>query len=117
MYADTITGSMKRALDEVGRRRKYQIKMNKKYGITPKSIQKPIREKLIEKEEGSSVEKLFGRKESTFMKLPHINMDGLTPMDKRRLVLSLRREMLLAAQDLNFELAAEIRNKIREISM
>ena len=117
MYADTITGSMKRALDEVGRRRKYQIKMNKKYGITPKSIQKPIREKLIEKEEGSSVEKLFGRKESTFMKLPLIDMDGLTPMDKRRLVLSLRREMLLAAQDLNFELAAEIRNKIREISM
>ena len=115
MYADTITGSMKRALSEVKRRRKYQTKMNKKYGITPKSIQKPIREKLIEKEEEPSVEKLFGKKESTFMKLPHIDLDGLTPMDKRRLVLSLRREMLLAAQDLNFELAAEIRDKIREI--
>jgi len=115
MYADTITGSMKRALSEVKRRRKYQTKMNKKYGITPKSIQKPIREKLIEKEEEPSVEKLFGKKESTFMKLPHIDLDGLTPMDKRRLVSNLRREMLLAAQDLNFELAAEIRDKIREI--
>jgi len=114
MYADTITGSMKRALSEVERRRKYQIKMNKKYGITPKSIQKPIRKKLIEKEEEPSVEKLFGKKESTFMKLPHIDLDGLTPMDKRRLVSSLRREMLLAAQDLNFELAAEIRDKIKE---
>lgn len=52
MYADKITGSMKRALDEVSRRRKYQIKMNKKFKITPKSIKKPIRERLIEKTRG-----------------------------------------------------------------
>src|SRR4030043_1411 len=51
MYADRVTGSMQRALDEVGRRRKYQIKMNKKIGITPKSIHKPIREKGVEKEQ------------------------------------------------------------------
>ncbi|MBI2065936.1 UvrB/UvrC motif-containing protein [Candidatus Woesebacteria bacterium] len=116
MYADRITGSMRKALSEVERRRKYQTKMNKKYGITPKSIEKPIREKLIEKEEETAVEKLFGKKESTLMKVPHLDLDGLTPMDKRRLVLSLRREMLLAAQDLNFELAAEIRDKIKGIS-
>jgi excinuclease UvrABC nuclease subunit len=42
-------------------------------------------------------------------------MDGLTPMDKKRLLNNLKREMLLAAQDLNFELAAEIRDKIREL--
>jgi excinuclease ABC subunit B len=117
MYADRVTGSMQRALSEVERRRKYQIKMNKKMGITPKSIHKPIREKLIEKEEEQGIEKLFGKKESTFLKLPHIDMDGLTPMDKRRLVSRLRREMLLAAQDLNFELAAEIRDKIKQIAI
>ncbi|MEK7112786.1 MAG: excinuclease ABC subunit UvrB [Patescibacteria group bacterium] len=117
MYADRVTGSMQRALDEVKRRRKYQIKMNKKYGITPTSIKKPIREKLIEKEEESIVEQLFGRKESTFMKFPHIDLDGLTPMDKKKLIKNLRREMVLAAQDLNFELAAEIRDKIKEISL
>ena len=68
-----------------------------------------------EKEEETGIERLFGKKESTYLKLPHIDMDGLTPMDKSRLVKSLRREMILAAQDLNFELAAEIRDKIKEI--
>jgi excinuclease ABC subunit B len=114
MYADSITGSMKRALDEVRRRRKYQIKINKKYNITPKSIHKPIREKLIEMEAEPDLEKIFGKKESTFMKLPNLDLDGLTPMDRKRLVTRLRKEMALAAQDLNFELAAEIRDKIKE---
>ena len=116
MYADRVTGSMQRALSEVERRRKYQIKMNKKLGITPKSIEKPIREKLIEKEEEPGIERLFGKEESTFLKLPHIDMEGLTPMDKRRLLNNLKKEMRLAAQDLNFELAAEIRYKIKDIS-
>lgn len=115
MYGDHITGSMQRALDEVKRRRKYQTAMNKKMGITPRSIEKPIRERLIEEEEETKIEKLFGQKESTFMKLPHIDFDGLTPMDKKRLIKNLRKEMMLAAQDLNFELAAEIRDKIKEI--
>ena len=51
LYAETITDSMKRAIEEVGRRRKVQLEYNKKYRITPKSITKPIREKLIEREE------------------------------------------------------------------
>ncbi|MCX6706037.1 MAG: excinuclease ABC subunit UvrB [Candidatus Woesebacteria bacterium] len=117
MYADTLTGSMRRALSEVARRRAYQIKYNKIHNITPKSIQKPIRERLIENEEEQELEKVFGKKESTFQKLPHIDLDGLTPMDKKRLIIRLKREMVLAAQDLNFELAAEIRDKIREIAI
>ncbi len=112
MYADEITGSMKRALSEVERRRNYQLKMNKKLGIKPESIKKPIREKLIEQEKETEIEKLFKFGESSYSKLPDINTDGLTPMDKRKLVTKLRREMRLAAQDLNFELAAEIRDKI-----
>jgi len=116
MYADTITGSMERALSEVKRRREYQIKMNKKYGITPKSIQKPIREKVVDREiKETDLERAFGKKESTFMKLPHIDIEGLTPMDRKRLVTRLRREMALAAQDLDFELAIEIRDKIKEL--
>ena len=116
MYADKITGSMKRALDEVKRRREYQKKINKKMGITPKSIHKPIRERVIEADEDTKLEQLLGQKESTFMKLPHIDLDGLMPMDKKRLIMNLRKEMILAAHDLNFELAAEIRDKIRELS-
>ena len=115
MYADTITGSMQRALSEVKRRRRYQLKMNKKYGITPRSIKKPIREKLIEKEEETVIDSLFGRKAEIYSRLPEIDVDALTPMDRKKLSVKLRREMLLAAQDLNFELAAEIRDKIHEI--
>jgi excinuclease ABC subunit B len=115
MYADRITGSMRRALSEVARRRAYQVEYNKVHNITPRSIQKPIRERVIEEEEDSKLEKIFGKKESTYQKLPHIDLDGLTPMDKKRLVSRLHREMVLAAQDLNFELAAEIRDKIKEI--
>ena len=114
MYADRVTGSIERALNEVKRRRAYQIKMNKKWGLTPKSVEKPIREKLIEKVNESGIEKLFSKKESTFLKLPYIDKDGLTPMDKKKLIIRLGREMKLAAQDLNFELASEIRDKIFE---
>jgi excinuclease ABC subunit B len=108
LYADTITGSMRRALNEVGRRRKYQIKMNKKYKIEPKPIKKPIREKLIQ-------DQLPTTKESVFDLLFHIDLEGLTPMEKKKLVKDLKKEMRIAAQDLNFELAAKIRDKIREI--
>lgn len=115
LYADKITGSMERALSEIERRRQYQIKMNKKLGITPRSIQKPLRERLIEKEKINEFQDMFTKKKTYYGKLPDIDLSGLTPMDKKRLVKSLRNEMKLAAKDLNFELAIEIRDKIRDI--
>lgn len=115
MYADSITGSMERALSEVKRRREYQLKMNKKYGITPKSIEKPFREKLIEKDKDTETEKALGYGANTFAKLPEIDVNGLTPMDKKRLVKNLKKEMLIVAKELNFELAAEIRDRIKQI--
>lgn len=116
MYADKVTGSMQRALDEVTRRRAYQLEYNKKHHITPRSVEKPIREKLIEREEGEKAPWLFGSKEPIYESLPHLEIDAMTPMEKKRLVKNLTTEMRLAAQDLNFELAAEIRDKIKEIS-
>lgn len=115
MYADTITGSMQRALSEVKRRREYQIDMNKKLGITPSSIEKPIREKLIEREAMESLKDDPFFKDSSFLRLPEIDVNSLTPMDIKKLVISLKKEMRLAANDLNFELAASIRDKIKEI--
>ena len=117
MYADSITGSMQRALAEVKRRRAYQIKMNKKYGIKPKSIKKPIRQKLIEREPEQIVESLLGNKAEVYSRLPSIDKQSLTPMDRKKLASKLRREMVLAAQELNFELAAEIRDKVKEFSI
>lgn len=117
LYADSVTGSMERALKEIDRRRIYQIKMNKKYGITPKSIEKPIREKVVEYEVESEINRALGQKETAYQSLPHLEVDSLTPMDKKRLIEKLRREMKLAAKDLNFELAAEIRDKVKEIEV
>jgi len=113
MYADKITGSMKRALEEVERRRKYQLKMNKKLGIVPSSISKPIRERLVEADKEAFDP--LGKADSTYYKLPEIDVEALTPMDKKKLVRKLKREMRLAADDLNFELAIEIRDKVREL--
>ncbi len=116
MYADQITGSMKRALDEVKRRRAYQMAYNKKHNITPVSIDKPRREKLIEFDSSERGPWVFGEKERVFQSLPHLEIDSMTPMEKKRLIKNLQSEMRLAAQDLNFELAAEIRDKIKEIN-
>jgi len=117
LYADKITGSMQRAINEVERRRKIQVAANKKMGITPSSIQKPIREKLVEytEDQEKRLPWVLGSKEKTYESLPHINIESLTPSETRKLVKNLKTEMRLAAQDLNFELAIEIRDKVREL--
>lgn len=114
LYADKVTGSIERAIAEVERRRKYQIKMNKKYGIKPRSIDKPIRGRLVEEDKETEIERLL-RLEQKGINLPEIDIDSLTPMDKRKLSTRLRRSMKMAAQDLNFELAALVRDRIREL--
>ncbi|HSX48647.1 MAG TPA: excinuclease ABC subunit UvrB [Candidatus Saccharimonadales bacterium] len=107
LYADSITGSMKKALDEIKRRREYQREWNTKYNITPTSISKPIRDKLAELEEEAE-----GAMDPV---LSNANIESLTPMDKKKLKLKLKREMKIAADEMNFELAAKIRDKIREL--
>lgn len=101
LYADNVTGSMEEAISEVNRRREYQLKYNKDHGITPVTIEKEIRAKLIERER--ILEDLK----------PLIEKDVLLPDEKEKLVKNLRREMQLAAKDLDFETAALIRDKIK----
>ena len=113
LYADNITGSIERALKEVGRRREYQLKMNKKLNITPKTIEKPIREGLVEEVDDTEVTGIE-RKDIPHL-LPDIDKDSLTPMDKKKLITRLRREMKIAARDMNFELAIELRDKVKEL--
>ena len=115
MYADKVTGSMERALSEVKRRRMYQLAYNKEHNITPVSVSKPIRERIIENQQGERGPWVFGSKEPVFDSLPHLEVDSMTPMEKKRLIKNLQTEMRLAAQDLNFELAAEIRDTIRSL--
>ncbi len=101
LYADNVTGSMEEAISEVNRRREHQLKYNKEHGITPKTIEKEIRAKLIEREKVLDDLK------------PLIEKDVLLPDEKVKLVKTLRREMQAAAKDLDFETAALIRDKIK----
>ncbi len=105
MYADRITGSMQRAIAETERRRKIQEAYNKKHGITPASIQKAISES-----------RLSGGKESA----PEANLKEIdvTKLDKTEIkyyVDELTDQMELAAKNMEFELAAQIRDKLSEI--
>ena len=115
MYADSVTGSMDRALKEVKRRRDIQTKENKRMGITPQSIHKPIRERLVELEEIKKTPWMQGEKERTFFSLDQLDIDSLTPQEKNKLIKNLKTEMRIAATDLNFELAIEIRDKIKDL--
>ncbi len=119
MYADAVTGSMNRAISEIERRRKIQSDYNQKYNIKPQSIIKPIREKLVEPKleaEVSSYTYLDQKKRLEYRSLLSIDINELTPQDKTKLIRKMEKEMKFTAGELNFELAAEIRDKIREIS-
>ncbi|MEK7521753.1 MAG: excinuclease ABC subunit UvrB [Patescibacteria group bacterium] len=115
MYADFVTGSMDRAIKEVDRRRKYQLKYNEKHGITPQSIMKPIREKLVEREGQDAEPMLYGIEREVMQNLESLGSDDLTPRDRKQLTQKLRRAMSAAARDLNFELAAKFRDRVREL--
>ncbi|MBI4058647.1 excinuclease ABC subunit UvrB [Candidatus Microgenomates bacterium] len=112
MYADHITGSMQRAIDEVERRRKIQLEYNKRHHIIPQSIKKPIREKLTDRLEKSWVETEMRPILSEF---GNLNIEELTPYDRKKVVKRLEKEMREAASLLEFEVAAQIRDKIRQI--
>ncbi|MDP3987727.1 MAG: excinuclease ABC subunit UvrB [Candidatus Levybacteria bacterium] len=107
MYADTTTKSMTEAIREVERRRKIQLDYNKKHGITPISIQKAIRAKLVEQE------KL--QKENVDFLLEMGNKEVLLADEKEKLIRKLTKEMITAAKNLDFETATIIRDRIKII--
>jgi len=115
IYADQITKSIREAVSEIERRRKYQLEYNKKHQIIPKTIYKPIREKIVEqKEEFLLFDRPKVQVDEIF--LTKINKESLTPYDKKKLIKKLEQEMKKYAQDLNFEMAIKIRDKIKEIN-
>ena len=102
MYADIVTGSMKRAILEVERRRKIQEAYNKKHGITPKSIEKAVREGEL-RWKSPEVDARFTRVTS-----------GLIPKDElKHIIEDLESQMKFAAENLEFETAAAIRDQIK----
>lgn len=110
LYADTITKSMREALEEIERRRKYQISYNRLHKITPTSIVKPIREKLVE--DDVSLQASSNVVVNSFL---DVDVSSLTPGEKRKLLSRLQKEMKVAASNLEFELAIEIRETLKRI--
>ncbi len=115
MYADEKTDSMTAAIAEINRRRTYQLAYNKKNNITPQTIIKSIRKRIIEKEE--DLDELGNSKQSGYdYLLKGIRKEGLTPYDKKRTIKRLEREMKKAAEEMNFEVAILLREKVKELN-
>ena len=102
MYADTVTGSMKKAIDESSRRRKIQLEFNTANNITPRSIQKSIKQGIEDLEVAEEfVEGLTGESKDEF--------------ELRKYISELEYEMELAARNLQFEQAAVLRDEIKKL--
>ncbi len=106
MYADKITGSMQRAIDETTRRRKVQEEYNTKHGITPEGIQKKIQDSRL----AGSHEALPGAD------LEEVDVGKLSPEGMKNYIEELTDQMDLAARNLEFELAAKLRDRLEEIN-
>jgi excinuclease ABC subunit B len=116
MYADTITKSMKAAIDEVKRRREVQLQYNKDHNITPLSIQKEIRNKLlIRQPEDTDIVTPKELKKYGWKKLSDINTDTLTPKDTKSMLKELTKLMKQSAKNWDFEQAAKYRDMIKKI--
>lgn len=111
LYADEQTGSMQRAIKEVDRRRKIQQDYNKKHNITPRSIEKPIREKLVERQKEEK-KKLVYRDAVVARVMERAKEGSILPDDKKRMIKFLQKEMKEAAKTLDFEKAAYLRDQI-----
>jgi excinuclease ABC subunit B len=105
LYADTMTGSMKYAIEETARRRQIQTEYNKKHGITPQTIIKKIKDitDTLEREHHQAVDLLLETDAKLFAKSP------------KKLITAKKKEMEEAVKNLDFETAAIIRDEIRAL--
>ncbi len=104
MYADNMTDSMRRAIEETQRRRKVQSKYNEEHGITPATIKKAVRDLI-------SISKSVAEKEVQFEKDP----ESMNLGELKKLIADVEKQMRRAAADLNFEAAAELRDRMIEL--
>ena len=104
MYADTITDSMRAAIDETNRRREIQQKYNEEHGITPQTIKKAVRDLI-------AISKAASASEEEFKKDP----ESMDARELEKLVKELTKKMRQAAAELNFEEAAKLRDRMKEV--
>ncbi|HCW27951.1 MAG TPA: excinuclease ABC subunit B [Lachnoclostridium sp.] len=104
MYADTITDSMRAAIDETNRRREIQQKYNEEHGITPQTIKKAVRDLI-------AISKAVSANEEEFKKDP----ESMDARELEKLAKELTKKMRQAAAELNFEEAAKLRDRMKEV--
>ena len=104
MYADVMTDSMKKAIEETERRRTIQEAYNKEHGITPTTIKKAVRDLI-------TVSKAVAETEDRLQKDP----ESMSRKELQGLIRKVEKQMRAAAADLNFEQAAELRDKMVEL--
>ena len=104
MYADTITDSMRAAIDETRRRRELQMRYNEEHGITPQTIRKAVRDLI-------SISKKVAKQEEVLEKDP----ESMSREELEKLIKDLQRQMKKAAADLDFETAAKLRDNMIEL--
>ncbi len=104
MYADTVTDSMQMAIDETKRRREIQMRYNEEHGITPQTIKKSVRDLI-------SISKKVAAEEMHMEKDP----ESMSAQELEKLIKDMTKQMKKAAAELNFEAAAELRDKLVEL--
>ena len=104
MYADTVTDSMRMAIEETKRRREIQMKYNEEHGITPQTIKKAVRDLIS----------ISQKVDSAQMKLEK-DPESMSRQELEKLIGEVTKKMKKAAADLNFEAAAELRDKLLEL--
>ena len=104
MYADTMTDSMNKAISETNRRRAAQQKYNEQHGITPTTIRKKVRDLI-------AISKDIAQSEAEFEKDP----ESMSRRELEKLIADIEKQMRKAAADLNFEAAAQLRDKMIEL--
>lgn len=104
MYADVITESMRNAIDETNRRRKIQAKYNEEHDITPQTIKKAVRDLI-------SISKKVETSSEDITK----DIESMSEKEIDKLVAKIKKQMHTAAAELNFELAAKLRDQLIEI--
>jgi len=114
LYADRETGSIKASVSEIKRRRKLQVTYNKLHGIDPKTVIKPVREKIVERPDKDKMIKALDS-EIDLVMLSDIDSSAMTPYDKKKMIKKIEREMKKYATDMNFEAAITLRDKAREL--
>jgi excinuclease ABC subunit B len=111
LYADKLTGSMKRAIDETERRREKQIDHNKRHGITPQTILKSIADIM----EGAYPGAQMNAKRYAKVAEEELEYAELTPKQMAKRIRQLEEQMYRHAQNLEFEEAARIRDQIKSL--